>query len=109
MENTQTMDMGLLANKMRQIKSPRRHDPIGEPEGVISNPNQFDPTYHSDYVMICKEIADILTKRYPGWLWAVKPNQTGRVIDVFCMQLHDAYGYTIRMVDILHDPRRKQA
>ena len=84
-------------------------DPHGEPEGVINNPKDFDKSYHGSTEILCKDIADILTKRFPMWLWAVQPQEFGKVINVFNLNLHTEFGYTIRMVDIMNDPKRKEA
>jgi len=84
-------------------------DPIGEAEGVIGQPKDFDKSYHGSTVILCKDIATILTKRYPDWAWAVQPQEFGQVINVFCLQLHTEFGYTIRMVDIMNDPNRREA
>jgi len=84
-------------------------DPHGEAEGVINNPKDFDKSYHGSTQILCKDIADILTKRYGGWLWAVQPQEFGQVINVFNLNLSTQFGYTIRMVDIMNDPNRKQA
>jgi hypothetical protein len=102
-------DLGWVKRKLANILHTGKRDPHGEPEGVITNPNQFDDSYRSSTVILCKDMADILVKRYPGWSWAIKPNAFGRMIDVYCLQLHSEYGYTIRMVDIMNDPRRRQA
>lgn len=102
-------DLGWVKRKIRSFMHTGKRDPHGEPEGVVTKPDQFDDSYHGSTVILCKDIAEILVKRYPGWMWAVKPNAFGRVIDVFCLQLHDQFGYTIKMVDIMHDPKRRQA
>ena len=122
--DVQQMDMGLRrrleraateAKKQRTIKPhiterpAGKYDPVGEPEGEITRPDEFHPDYHSSTTILCKDIADLLTKTYPGWAWAVQPQEFGQVINVYCLNLHNMYGYTIRMVDIMDDPRRKEA
>lgn len=86
-----------------------KYDPVGEPEGEIDRPDDFHASHHASTVILCKDIADLLVKTYPGWLWAVEPQEFGQVINVYCHNLHTQYGYTIRMRDIMDDPRRREA
>lgn len=105
----EAFDPSWLKRKLAAVRHAGKRDPHGEPEGVVTNPNDLDPSYHGSTVILCKDIADILVKRYPGWMWVVKPNQFGQVIDIYCLQLHNQYGYTIPIKDIMNDPRRRQA
>jgi hypothetical protein len=119
----QEMDVGLRNRLVRAAKSAKvthaldtavqakagRRDVGAEPEGIIHDPRDLDSSYHSSTQILCKDIADLLTKHYSGWLWAVQPNASGQIINVFCLNLHSMYGYTIRMADIMDDPRRKEA
>lgn len=82
-------------------------DPHKDPEGVIERPDQYQ--VHASTEILCKDIADKLTKHYPGWSWAVQPDERGKVVNIFCWNLHDQWGYTIRAVDIMNDPRRREA
>lgn len=101
-----------LETTLKRITSRRRVgklDPYGEPEGLITDPKHFHESYHGSTEIICKDIAEILCKRYPDWLWAIQPQEFGRVINIFNLHLHTEFGYTIRMKDIMDDPKRKQA
>jgi hypothetical protein len=127
MQNTETIDLGLrksleqnadqrqdsslstTINRIMQTKRVGKLDAGAEPEGVITNPNQFDTSYHGSTGILCKDIAEILVKRYGGWAWAVQPNEFGQIINIYNLHLHTEFGYTIRMVDIMHDPRRREA
>ena len=95
----------------RFISKPKvgKLDPLGEAEGVIGRPDQFDKSYHASTVILVKDIAGVLCNLYPDWAWAVQPQEFGQVINVFCLQLHTEFGYTIRMADIMNDPRRREA
>jgi hypothetical protein len=84
------------------------YDEGAEPEGLLLKPDEFHNTYHSSTVILCKDIADKLTKQYGGWQWAVQPQEFGQVINIFCPQLSMTFGYTIRMADIMDDPQRKE-
>lgn len=108
-DNVQPFDPSAMIKRITRNHAPGKRDPIGEPEGVIRRPDQFDQSYHGSTIIICKDIADILTKRWPGYQWAVQPNERGRVIDVFNLHCHTEFAYTIRMNDIMHDPSRRVA
>jgi len=47
--------------------------------------------------MTAKSIADVLEKKYPGYLWAVNVNSAGGVITLLCMNLSGKYGHVIKM------------
>lgn len=100
---------GSWGRRLAQKLAPGKRDPHGEPEGVVGSPKQLDQHYHASTVILCKDIADLLVKRYPGWSWAVQPDDRGGIINIFNLHLHPEYGYTIRMVDIQNDPSRRCA
>lgn len=82
-------------------------DPYKDPEGIVERPDAY--SVHASTEILCKDIADKLVKHYPGWQWAVQPDERGRIINIFCWNLHDEWGYTIRLVDLIYDPRRREA
>ena len=101
-----------LDTTIDRVRRTRRVGVLDEgavPEGVVNDPRQLDESYHASTVILCKDIADILVKRYGGWAWAVQPNEFGQIINVYNLHLHTEFGYTIRMVDIMNDPRRLEA
>lgn len=104
MDNVAVFD--LTRNRKRRTG---KFDPHGEAEGEVHHPDELDQYNHASTVILCKDIADILTKTYPDWAWAVQPQEFGQVINIFNLNLHTEYGYTIRMVDIMYDPGRRQA
>jgi hypothetical protein len=104
-DNIETLD---LSRQCRTLGSGKK-DPYGEAEGEVKTPHQLDQYNHASTVILCKDIADILTKTYPDWAWAVQPQEFGQVINIFNLNLHSEYAYTIRMVDIMYDPSRRQA
>lgn len=85
-----------------------KRDPNGSPEGVVDNPNDLIELHGSTMILV-KDIADKLTKRWPGFRWAIQPNEAGGVFNVFCLDFHDTWGYVIRYDDIMNDPKRTQA
>lgn len=91
------------------VKPEGKKDPHQSPEGVIKTPEHFDDSYHASTVILCKDIADILVKKYPGYLWAVQPDERGQMINIYNHNLHNQYGYRIRMKEIMDDPTRRLA
>lgn len=81
------------------------YDPEGDPEGIVGD--------HQDLVgisagteIILKEMADFLTKTYPGFHWAIQPDERGGVFNLFCLDFHARYGYRIKYEQIVNDPKR---
>lgn len=83
------------------------YDEGGEPEGIITDVNNFHPGYHGSSILIVKDIGAYVNKHYPGWAWMVQVNEFGHMIEIFNHHLHDKYGYRIRMEDIMNDPSRR--
>lgn len=86
----------------------RGYDPNGSPEGLITDPKDL-VGIHASTDIIVKDIADVLMKRFPGFRWAIQPNEVGGVFNIFCLDFHNVWGYVIRDVDIMNDPKRRQA
>lgn len=74
---------------------------------LIVHPRQLK--VHGSLAILAKDIADILQKNFPGWLWVIEPDQQGQVINIFNHHLHDRWGYTIRTTEIHNDPKRRLA
>lgn len=87
-------------------RDPAKHDPAGEPEGVIQDPNNFHPGYHGSTIIIVKEIGTFLKKTYPGWGWVVQVNEFGHMIYITNQHLHPLMGSRIRMEDVMYDHDR---
>lgn len=83
--------------------------PYGQPEGMIFNPNEFHASLHASLHILTKDIGELLYRRFPGFLWAVQPDGNGHIINVFCLNFHDQWGYTIRVAEIQDDPKRTLA
>jgi hypothetical protein len=103
--NVQELDLA----RIRRTVSSGKKDPYGDAEGVVRRPDELDRYNHASTVILVKDIADILVKAYPGWAWAVQPDERGGVINVYNLHCHVEFAYTIRMDDIMNDARRKQA
>lgn len=95
------------ANNIGHTLKGGKRDPIGEPEGVVDHPR--DLMVSAMTAVLVKDIADVLVKNWPGFNWAVQPNEFGKVFNVFCLDFHGQWGYVIRYDDIMNDPRRRQA
>lgn len=83
-------------------------DTNGSPEGMVFSPDQL-VGIHASTQIIVKDIADALIKRWPGFRWAIQPNEQGKVFNIFCLDFHNVWGYVIRYDDIMNDPKRKAA
>lgn len=78
-----------------------------DPEGEVHKPEQMKVKASTEILM--KDIMAKLSGVYPGFRWSIQPSERGQIFNIFCDDFHRAYGYTIRMVDVMHDPRRKEA
>lgn len=85
------------------------YDPAADPEGVVFRPDAFSAKYHASTTILVKDIGALLDKHFPGWAWVVEPDERNQIINIFNWHLHDQFGYTIRMVDIMYDPARREA
>jgi hypothetical protein len=109
MDNAEVFDLEAAMRRADHALTPGKKDIFGEAEGEVSAPEGLEQHNTSSTVILVKDIADILTKRYPGWAWAVQPDEHGGIINIFNLHLHTSYGFTIRMDDIMDDPRRRLA
>ena len=80
-------------------------DPNGSPEGIVTNPDQMVGLHASTEIFV-KDTADLLTKHFPGFKWAIQPNEVGGVMNIFCLDFHSVWGYVVRYADIMNDPKR---
>lgn len=81
------------------------YDPHGEPEGFVEHP--ADLIAKAGTTILCKDMADLLTRHYPGFRWAIQPSEFGGVFNLFCLDFSSRWGYRIKMVDIVNDPKRR--
>lgn len=89
------------------VRGGPRRDPHGEPEGSVKRPDQLLVSAATS--VLVKDMADLLTKKMPGFRWAIQPNEFGKVFNVFCLDFHGQWGYVIRYDDIMNDPQRREA
>jgi hypothetical protein len=83
-------------------------DDNAEPEGIVDNPSDLVRLSASTDILV-RDIAAILTARFPGFRWAIQPNEFGKVLNIFCLDFHSAWGYRIRYDDVQDDPKRREA
>lgn len=89
---------------LNAFRKPSVRDEGGDPEGIATHPDELIGLNASMHIL-CKDVADILHKQYNGFLWAVMPDQRGGMIDILCLNFHDQYGYSIRVVEIQDSPQ----
>lgn len=77
------------------------------PEGLVHSAS--DLKVSAATAVLVKDVAAKIERQYPGFRWAIQPLETGQVMNIFCLDMHDEYGYTILYRDIQHDPDRKEA
>lgn len=83
------------------------YDPNGEAEGFVDHPSDLQVGAGTE--LVCKDIADLLVKHYPGFQWAIQPSEFGGVFNIYCLNFSGRYGYRIRMADIVNDAKRREA
>jgi len=59
---------------------------------------------HASLTLLVKEAADTLERHYPGWTWAIRPDEAGGIIDVMCMRISTRFGYTLHVKRLQNDP-----
>lgn len=82
------------------------HDPAGEPEGIVDHPDQLHHLSASTHILV-KDMADLLMRKMPGFRWAIQPSEFGKVFNIFCLDFSGRWGYRIKYIDIMNDPKRK--
>lgn len=84
-----------------------KKDPEGQAEGFISDPAKLEVSAAT--FTLVKDVAAKLTQHMPGFHWAIQPSEIGGVLNVFCLDFSNRWGYRIKYEDIQDDPKRKQA
>lgn len=82
-------------------------DPLADPEGYVTDPAKLQCS--ASTFLLVKDIADKLEKLYPGWMWAVQPDERGGVVNIFSMRLSMRWGYRMHTRNVQEDPNRKLA
>ncbi len=85
------------------MRAANPRDPDGDPEGTVFAPGEI--VAHASLVLLVKEAADRLEREYPGWLWAIQPDERGRIVNIFSMRLSGKWGYTLKIERLQNDPQ----
>lgn len=54
-------------------------------------------------INLCKRVAAVLDRHYPGWLWAIRPDEGGGIVDIFSMRIDAEWGYTLHTARLQED------
>jgi hypothetical protein len=87
--------------------NPSMLDANADPDGIVTSPDQLRVKVST--LLLVKGIADRLERHYPGWLWAVRPDERGGVITIFSLRLSGQYGYLLHTAKIQNDPHHAAA
>lgn len=55
-------------------------------------------------VVLVKGAADTLERHYPGWLWCIRPDEGGGIVDLFALRISGRLGYTLHTRRLQEDP-----
>lgn len=78
-------------------------DQFGDPDGLVSSASDLKCSAATE--LLVKHIAEVLERTYPGWLWAVGPDEYGGVITIRSLRLSGQWGYVIHTKNIQNDPQ----
>ena len=53
----------------------------------------------------CRNIGEVLTRKFPGYTWMVQPYQDGTAYQITCMELSGKWGFVIHENKIDNDYR----
>lgn len=90
-----------------KLTESQRLDRQADPDGYVSSPE--DLQCRASTVILVKQIADLLERHYPGWLWAVNPDERGGCITIRSLRISGQWGYLIHTKNIQNDPQLKLA
>ena len=74
----------------------------GQPEGYVRTAEQLQCSAAT--ILLVKGIGDALERHYPGWAWAVQPDERGGVLNIFSLRLSGEWGYRFLLRDVQDDP-----
>lgn len=70
--------------------------------GQVSDADELEAS--ASLINLVKGCADTLERHYPGWMWAVRPDERGGIIDLFCMRISTKFAYTLHTPKLHEDP-----
>jgi hypothetical protein len=69
--------------------------------GVIDNVECMAAS--ANLLNLVKGAGDTLERHYPGWLWQIRPNEHGGIIDIFSLKLSGRLAYTLHIPTVQED------
>jgi hypothetical protein len=57
----------------------------------------------ANLILLVKNAADTLEKHFPGWMWALKPDEAGGIIDIMSLRISAKRGYTLHTKNVQED------
>ena len=78
----------------------------GQPDTVMSAEALNE---NASTINLCKRVADLLDRHYPGWLWTIEPNARSNVLYLRSLRLSKTYGYVLHITTLQNDPQLKVA
>lgn len=105
-DNVESFDFERAYKRALRHTASGRKDHGAEAEGIVQKPSSL--LVHGSTETLCKDIADILVRRYPDWSWAIQPQEFGGVINIYNFHLHNQYGFTLKMDDLSNPRPRKR-
>ena len=58
-------------------------------------------------IVLTKDVADVLERHYPGWVWAVQPDEGGGVLNLWSVKISAKVVWTLHLSTIQNDPDRR--
>lgn len=71
------------------------------------NPESLWPEHEAAELALARELAELLDKHFPGYLWAVNVTLRGGMATVQSLALSGEWGCYVPLARILNDPARK--
>lgn len=72
-------------------------------DDYITRPDDLEQS--ASTVILVKAMGDTLERHYPGWLWAIIPDERGGVVAILSLRLSGEWGYRLKLTDVQGDPR----
>lgn len=86
-------------------RAPTVADTLADPEGHITSLSEMRA--RAATTLLVKRIGDLLETNFPGWGWAISPDERGGVITIRSLRLDARYGYLLHTQKIQDDPQLK--
>lgn len=90
-----------------KLSEAQRLDRHADPDGLVGRPDELVCSASTE--ILVKNIADVLERHYPGWLWAVSPDERGGCITIRSLRISGQWGYLIHTKNVQNDPQLKLA